>query len=204
MTADPEPDQPERTLHRIHLIAVRLAPFMLWAVSIYLILVGTVMARTDAVSISWVVVGVVACGAGAMVSRAEEIKLGKEGVEAKLTPIYKVDRTFVVAIEAGETPALVAANAASPEKAVGETLPTVVQLLAGATDAGWAVAQSGVNQVMLTKLVREARPRFAVGDTVIVSVPTEWLMAPVPATVMETVRAVGFTMPPHFRPNSAK
>jgi hypothetical protein len=95
------------------------------------------MARTDAVSISWVVFGVVAFGAGAMVTRAEEIKLGKEGVEAKLTPIDKMDRTFVVAIEAGEAPAPASANAASSEEAVGESWPTVAQLLAGATEAGW-------------------------------------------------------------------
>lgn len=56
----------------------------------------------------------------------------------------------------------------------------------------------------MTKTVRDARPGFAVGDIVTVSVPTEWLMAPVPATVMETLRGVGFRMPPRFRPNSAK
>ena len=151
------------------------------------------------------VLGAGALGAGAMVTRAEELKLSKEGIEAKMTPMYKVDHAFRVAIEPGETPALAAANAASPEEAVGKTLPTVAQLLAVATELGWAVAQtSGVRQVTLSKPVWEERPGFAVGDIVTVSVPTEWLMAPVPATVMETLRAVGFTMPPRFRPGQVE
>lgn len=82
------------------------------------------------------VLGAGAFGAGAMVTRAEELKLSKEGVEAKMTPMYKVDHAFMVAIEPGETPALATANAASPEEALGETLPTVAQLLAVATEAG--------------------------------------------------------------------
>jgi hypothetical protein len=205
VTADRESDQPERPLHHMHLIALRLAPFVLWAAGIFFLLVGSFWGRTDAQSITMLVLGAGAFGAGAMVTRAEELKLSKEGVEAKMTPMYKVDHAFTVAIEPGETPALAASHAASPEKAVEEALPTVAELLAGATEAGWAVAQtSGVSQIMLTKSVREARPGLAVGDTVMVSVPIDWLMAPVPVTVMNTLRTVGFEIPPHSATNQVE
>jgi hypothetical protein len=69
----------DRPVARLHVIALRASPFILWLLSLYLILVGTLGGKPEAESITMMVLGAVIAVTGAVITRAESLKFGKEG-----------------------------------------------------------------------------------------------------------------------------
>ncbi len=180
----------DRPVARLHVIALRAGPFILWLLSLYLILVGTLGGKPETESITMTVVGAVIAVTGAAITRAESLKVGKEGVEATMTSLLALDpERFGVVISTDQRPALPPA----------ESSPTGAEVVASAVAAGWTVAHTtGAAHLTLTKtnIKPTASSAFSPGDTITVQVPINELAAPVPRTLITTLLGAGLAIPP--------
>jgi hypothetical protein len=173
----------DRPVARLHVIALRAGPFILWLLSLYLILVGTLGGKPETESITMTVVGAVIAVTGAAITRAESLKVGKEGVEATMTSLLALDpERFGVVISTDQRPALPPA----------ESSPTGAEVVASAVAAGWTVAHTtGAAHLTLTKT--NIKPT---ASTITVQVPINELAAPVPRTLITTLLGAGLAIPP--------
>ena len=190
VVADEREPEPNRdTLHQAHLIALRAGPFFLGVLGLGLLITAVFATKSDALSITMLILGGVLSIAAATVTRANELKMTKDGIEAKLSSIAGLD-------PAGYAVTFRAAEPLPVGKPQIGNLTTVAELIAAAPAAGWAVAQTtGASHATLTKLIRDERPGYVRGDVVTVSVPTHSLVSPVPMHVLRTLAGVGFDVP---------
>jgi hypothetical protein len=183
----------ERRLHPAHLLALRAAPYVLWAAAAYLILVGTLVSEAESGVVTSQVLGSMLAIAGTVVTRAEELDVKKDGLRAKLQSIRDLDRDIVVSVKPGVE---------APVKVRGEdpeTRTTVSQLLEAARAAGWTVGwpNDGSRVALSGPVTRQgaARGQFVRGDFIEVSFPYDGPVDPVPQRVIATLEAAGFVMP---------
>lgn len=154
-----------------------------------LLITAVFATKSDALSITMLVLGGILSIAAATVTRADELKMTKDGIEAKMSSIAGLDRAgYAVTFRASEP-----LPVGKPQ--IGNST-TVAELIAAAPAAGWTVAQTnGTRHATLTKLIRDERPGFVRGDLVTVSVPTDSLLSTVPVHVLRTLAGVGFDVP---------
>lgn len=184
-----EPEPNRDTVHQAHLIALRAGPFFLGVLGLGLLITAVFATKSDAVSITMLILGGILSVAAATVTRADELIMTKGGIKAKMSPIAGLDpASYAVTFRATEP--------LSSEKPQIGNSTTVAELIAAAPAAGWTVAQTtGISHATLAKLIRDERPGFARGDVVTVSVPTDSLLSPVPMHVLRTLAGVGFDVP---------
>jgi hypothetical protein len=184
-----EPEPNRYTLHQAHLVALRAGPYFLGVLGLCLLIAAVFATKSDALSITMLILGGTLSIAAATVTRADELKMTKDGIEAKMSSIAGLDRaSYAVTFRAAEP--------LSVGKPQISNSTTVAELIAAAPAAGWIVAETtGTSHVTLTKLIRDERPGFVRGDVVTVSVPTDSLLSPVPMHVLRTLSGVGFDVP---------
>lgn len=196
-------------VHRAHLWAVRAAPFFLALLGVWLVGVGTLGSRSEAQSIAAVVLGVVVAVAAATVTRADELKVSRDSVEARMTPLLALDRDEV-AVVVGERREI---ERVEVERA-GDGRITLAAVLHAAVHAGWAVGQPGdvglsdvTDHITLTKTGIDPPAgslHLARGDTVTVLVPALALNAPAPANLLASLAEAGLSVRPLVVPGGVQ
>lgn len=180
-------------LHIAHRIALRAAPYVLWTLALYLLVIGTLVADPGADAISTQVLGAVLAVAGAVVTRAKQLDVQKDGVKAEMTSIADLDREVVVTVRPNPDGEIETRSLESP------TGMTVLQLVEAAEGAGWIV-QRPRGERHLTMARTNVQPpsgskRFGAGDSVTIHLPLATLSGQVPPHVAATMEATGFVMP---------
>jgi hypothetical protein len=166
------PAEQGRAPHSVHLWAVRVAPYFLMMLGLFMVLAGALAHHSDAVAVALITLGAFLAVAGAVISRvAGDLKVGTTGVVAGLDSLRSFDpkRDFVLT---------------GP--------PTMQEILDTALRSGWTESRTLARHALLTKLIREPSGPFAAGDTVSVTLPTSDLDQQVSRHLLETLAAAGF------------
>ena len=176
----------DRAPHLAHQVALRGTPYFLALLGLYLVLIGTLGGLSEAQAITVTVLGVIVCVAAGTITRADELKVSRDGVEAKMTPMLALD-SRKMGLQVGAAQVVVS----EPQPATSDA-PTLLDVIQYAVQAGWFIGQTmGSGHLTLTKVNMPEWPGGSAGDTLTVLVPTTRLMDAPPPDILDRLASAG-------------